>query len=97
MVRTRYGKYQTGKIVNIMRGKKKTNPFTPEFTDIKLKKSNDFNGEMVGARGFEPPTPDTPCQCATRLRYAPKIPWNDGVMEHWNIGSFKKEGPFLFA
>ena len=26
---------------------------------------------MVGARGFEPPTPDTPCQCATRLRYAP--------------------------
>ncbi len=27
---------------------------------------------MVGARGFEPPTPDTPCQCATRLRYAPK-------------------------
>jgi hypothetical protein len=28
---------------------------------------------MVGARGFEPPTPDTPCQCATRLRYAPII------------------------
>ncbi len=28
-------------------------------------------GKMVGARGFEPPTPDTPCQCATRLRYAP--------------------------
>src|SRR4030043_2481427 len=28
--------------------------------------------KMVGARGFEPPTPDTPCQCATRLRYAPK-------------------------
>ncbi len=27
--------------------------------------------KMVGARGFEPPTPDTPCQCATRLRYAP--------------------------
>ena len=27
---------------------------------------------MVGARGFEPPTPDTPCQCATRLRYAPQ-------------------------
>ena len=71
MVRTRYGKYQTGKLVNIMRGKKKTNPFTPEFTDIQLKKSNDFKEEMVGARGFEPPTPDTPCQCATRLRYAP--------------------------
>ena len=28
---------------------------------------------MVGARGFEPPTTDTPCQCATRLRYAPKF------------------------
>ena len=25
----------------------------------------------VGARGFEPPTPCTPCKCATRLRYAP--------------------------
>ena len=53
--------------------------------------------KMVGARGFEPPTPDTPCQCATRLRYAPKIQWNDGVMEYWNIGSCKKEGPFLFV
>src|SRR5210317_279710 len=26
---------------------------------------------MVGARGFEPPTPCTPCRCATRLRHAP--------------------------
>ena len=26
---------------------------------------------LVGARGFEPPTPCTPCKCATRLRYAP--------------------------
>ena len=26
---------------------------------------------LVGARGFEPPTPSTPCWCATRLRYAP--------------------------
>ncbi len=26
---------------------------------------------MVGASGFEPPTPCTPCRCATRLRYAP--------------------------
>ena len=26
---------------------------------------------MVGARGFEPPTPSTPLRCATRLRYAP--------------------------
>jgi hypothetical protein len=28
---------------------------------------------MVGARGFEPPTPCTPCRCATRLRHAPTI------------------------
>src|SRR5690349_5250125 len=26
---------------------------------------------MVGARGFEPPAPCTPCRCATRLRHAP--------------------------
>ena len=26
---------------------------------------------LVGARGFEPPTPCTPCTYATRLRYAP--------------------------
>ena len=26
---------------------------------------------LVGARGFEPPTPCTPCRYATRLRYAP--------------------------
>jgi hypothetical protein len=28
--------------------------------------------ELVGARGFEPPTTCTPCRYATRLRYAPK-------------------------
>ncbi len=27
---------------------------------------------MVGARGFEPPTPCAQDRCATRLRYAPK-------------------------
>ena len=26
---------------------------------------------MVGVRGFEPPTPCTPCKCATRLRHTP--------------------------
>ena len=26
---------------------------------------------MVGATGFEPATPCTPCRCATKLRYAP--------------------------
>jgi hypothetical protein len=29
---------------------------------------------LVGARGFEPPTPTTPLWCATRLRYAPTYP-----------------------
>ena len=32
---------------------------------------SDFFHELVGARGFEPPTPATPLQCATRLRHAP--------------------------
>src|SRR5450759_3792607 len=32
-----------------------------------------FDVEMVGARGIEPPTPCTPCRCATRLRYAPTL------------------------
>ncbi len=27
--------------------------------------------DVVGARGFEPPTTATPLRCATRLRYAP--------------------------
>src|SRR2546430_5748846 len=30
-----------------------------------------FKGGLVGARGFEPPTPASRTQCATRLRYAP--------------------------
>ncbi len=30
-----------------------------------------LKGFLVGARGFEPPTPTTPLWCATRLRYAP--------------------------
>src|SRR6185295_4441598 len=29
---------------------------------------------LVGARGFEPPTPCAQGRCATRLRYAPKRP-----------------------
>ena len=54
MVRTRYGKYQTGKLVNIMRGKKKCDSFTPDFTHSQLKKPSKIKGNMVGARGFEP-------------------------------------------
>ena len=29
--------------------------------------------EMVGARGFEPPTPASRTRCATGLRYAPNF------------------------
>src|SRR5574337_895838 len=29
---------------------------------------------LVGAIGFEPTTPGPPCQCATRLRHAPRMP-----------------------
>jgi hypothetical protein len=32
---------------------------------------NEARDEMVGARGFEPPTPCAQGRCATRLRYAP--------------------------
>ncbi len=28
---------------------------------------------LVGARGFEPPTTSPPAKCATRLRYAPIV------------------------
>ena len=31
--------------------------------------------EVVGARGFEPPTPWSRTRCATRLRYAPTEWW----------------------
>ena len=30
-----------------------------------------FLGFLVGTRGFEPPTPCTPCKCATKLRHIP--------------------------
>ena len=32
-----------------------------------------YSGEMVGVRGFEPPTPCSRSRCATRLRYAPTV------------------------
>ena len=33
-----------------------------------------FDQVLVGAEGFEPPTPCSQSRCATRLRYAPKKP-----------------------
>ena len=32
-----------------------------------------LNGKLVGTAGFEPATTCTPCRCATRLRYAPRM------------------------
>ena len=54
------------RITKIKGGRLKAKPFSPVPLASSLKK-------MVGARGFEPPTPGTPCQCATRLRYAPNL------------------------
>src|SRR5438876_10494355 len=31
------------------------------------------SGKLVGARGFEPPTPCSQSRCATRLRYTPTL------------------------
>ena len=47
------------------------------YLNLKLKSVSIFDERhflilnLVGARGFEPPTTATPLQCATRLRYAP--------------------------
>jgi hypothetical protein len=39
---------------------------------------------MVGARGFEPPTPCAQDRCATRLRYAPTISqWVEALKREW--------------
>ncbi len=36
---------------------------------------------LVGARGFEPPTPCAQGRCATRLRYAPLHPVRPKIFE----------------
>lgn len=37
------------------------------------KKGEVEKGEMVGLRGFEPPTSPTPKECATGLRHSPNV------------------------
>ncbi len=44
------------------------NGATPEAETLAMTGTYD----VVGARGFEPPTPRSRTECATRLRYAPK-------------------------
>ena len=38
---------------------------------IRLSTNEDRKPWLVGARGFEPPTPASRTRCATELRYAP--------------------------
>jgi hypothetical protein len=52
------------------RSRKKKDKICRKFFGIIPKKLYVF-GRMVGARGFEPPTPWSRTRCATRLRYAP--------------------------
>ena len=45
--------------------------------ETESKPSRNFTiGKLVGARGFEPPTPCSRSRCATRLRYAPTVGGN---------------------
>src|SRR4051812_16003353 len=41
--------------------------------DEKPEVQRNFRKTLVGARGFEPPTPWSRTRCATRLRYAPTV------------------------
>ena len=52
-------------------GIRKTDP----QADSRSRQQADFSGfsRLVGARGFEPPTPCSRSRCATRLRYAPTV------------------------
>ena len=41
------------------------------IVSIRLSTNEDVRQWLVGARGFEPPTPASRTRCATELRYAP--------------------------
>ncbi len=41
------------------------------IVSIRLSTNEDMRQWLVGARGFEPPTPASRTRCATELRYAP--------------------------
>jgi hypothetical protein len=43
----------------------------PERSALGAKSKDLEKKKLVGARGFEPPTPCAQGRCATRLRYAP--------------------------
>ena len=43
----------------------------PKRQNIYANKIKPLHQNMVGVRGFEPPTPSSRTRCATRLRYTP--------------------------
>ncbi len=56
---------------------------------VRLCRCPDFLVKTVGARGFEPPTPRSRTECATRLRYAPspalRLPWRALRTSGWTL------------
>jgi transcriptional regulator with XRE-family HTH domain len=46
-------------------------PRRSDCAEINRRKINILGVNMVGVRGFEPPTPSSRTMCATRLRYTP--------------------------
>ncbi len=68
------GQFKQGKIgpgPEVDRRTKKKSPISRAGSGAISLKSNEKG--MVGARGFEPPTPCSRSRCATRLRYAPTL------------------------
>ena len=60
----RYGKYQTEKLANVMRGKK-ANSFTPKNDEVHNNKPSKTKDKMAGVGGFEPPNPGSKDLCLT--------------------------------
>ena len=64
----RYGKYQTAKLVDVMRGKRadrKAAPFTPEKPPVHNTNSLKYKDKMAGVGGFEPPNAGSKDLCLT--------------------------------
>ncbi len=67
----REGQSARNDVFELLRGCRKCNTCAEKALRCDLPKSQ--NERMVGARGFEPPTPCSRSRCATRLRYAPTM------------------------
>jgi hypothetical protein len=48
-------------------------PVSPQLRRGSLQPQLRFEWRLVGARGFEPPTPCSQSRCASRLRHAPAV------------------------